>query len=57
MCHQQRLWRHKKLDIKGSSTPDDAIETVAYPPDAGQAEVATKVKAAKQKRSKRDVVS
>lgn len=57
MCHQQRFWRHKKLDNKGSSTPDDPPEAAAHPSEAGQAEAATEVKATKQKRTKRDVVS
>ncbi|XP_045131959.1 doublesex- and mab-3-related transcription factor B1-like [Portunus trituberculatus] len=56
MCHQQRFWRHKKLDNKGSSTPDDGAETAAHSPEAGQVEEATEAKVAKQKRTKRDVV-
>ncbi|MPC24573.1 hypothetical protein E2C01_017659 [Portunus trituberculatus] len=55
MCHQQRFWRHKKLDNKGSSTPDDGAETAAHSPEAGQVEEATEAKVAKQKRTKRDV--
>ena len=57
MCHQQRFWRHKKLDNKGSSIPDDGAEPAAHSPEVGQAEEATESKVAKQKRTKRDVVS
>ncbi|XP_050718957.1 doublesex- and mab-3-related transcription factor 1-like isoform X3 [Eriocheir sinensis] len=57
MCQQQRLWRHKKLDNKGSSTPEDAGDAAEYSPGGSQGEAGSDVKASRQKRAKRDVVS